>query len=44
MFFFYIKNVEKRWFPGKICRAVEEENGNYIPWDKLQTFFETYLK
>ncbi len=26
------------------CDLYDGGNGNFIPWDKLQTFFETYLK
>ena len=38
-------NKELMIIPGAThCDLYDGGNGNYIPWDKLQTFFETYLK
>ncbi|WP_288568084.1 alpha/beta hydrolase [uncultured Treponema sp.] len=39
------ENKELMIIPGAThCDLYDGGNGNYIPWDKLQTFFETYLK
>ena len=38
-------NKELMIIPGAThCDLYDGGNGNFIPWDKLQTFFETYLK
>lgn len=41
----YASNKELYIVPGAThCDLYDGGNGNYIPWDKLQSFFEQYLK